>query len=183
MLNSSQINCTLNLYKPFYQILNSSWGLVCTILPSCQVLANWTLSLLFHKFTSILYPLQSLAWTRFGVKFSSFSAVLLLDFLCFWIFLFGIYWMLNLSGTYSILLVLYMVGKALRWGMLPEWEVCPRWSKWWIQILVMPLSEGLNVHKELTRNLMKCKNCSTNVRCLPHSGGNLTFFLSALQLH
>jgi hypothetical protein len=51
------------------------------------------------------------------------------------------------------------------------------------QILVTPLSEGLNVHKELTRNLMKCKNCSTNGRCLPHSGGNLTFFLSALQLH
>jgi hypothetical protein len=98
-------------------------------------------------------------------------------------FPFGNYWMLNLSGRYSILLVLYVVGKALRWGLLPDWGVCPRWSKWWIQILVMSLSEGLNVHKELTRNLMKCKNCSTNVRCLPHSGGNLTFVLSALQLH
>jgi hypothetical protein len=73
----------------------------------------------------------------------------------------------------------YVVGKA--WRQERYWnKECAQGradGRFWI--LVTALSEGLNAQNlDLVRKLMKCKNSAKNpaknIRCLPHSRGNLT---------
>jgi hypothetical protein len=63
----------------------------------------------------------------------------------------------------------FVVGKAQVQGHYKNEESAQGRAEGGFQILVMPVSEGLNVGKEL-----KCKNPAKNLRCLHCSRGNLT---------
>ncbi len=73
-----------------------------------------------------------------------------------------------------------MVGKAPRQGVtrmrnLPKVDPRADFHLGRISDPGYAVSEGCIAHKELARNLMKCKNPAKKGRCLPRSGRILTF--------